>query len=205
VTAERGRPPGRDGGARVPGARGPRRLPTEGPGSPGPRGPGEGAGSPSPRGPAGLAPAEGPGPRGPAGLALAEGPGPRGPAGLALAEGPAPRGPVGLVSAEGSGPRGPAGLVPADPGSALGGATPTSRGPRRLARPRLVRVRADAGGRPEAVAGRAVEAVRESWLIEDRWWTDAPLRRRYWEVVTADGRDLVVFRDLDEGRWYAQR
>jgi CO dehydrogenase/acetyl-CoA synthase delta subunit len=66
-------------------------------------------------------------------------------------------------------------------------------------------VRADATGRPEAVGSRAVEAVRESWLVEDRWWTDAPLRRRYWEVVTADGRDLTVFRDLEGGRWYGQR
>jgi CO dehydrogenase/acetyl-CoA synthase delta subunit len=80
-----------------------------------------------------------------------------------------------------------------------------ARGPRRLAQPRLARVRADPGGRPEAVGGRPVEAVRESWLVEDRWWTDRPLRRRYWEVVTADGRDLVVFRDLEGGRWYAQR
>ena len=63
-----------------------------------------------------------------------------------------------------------------------------------------MRVRAGEGGRPEAVGGREVEAVRESWLVEDRWWTDAPLRRRYWEVVTADGRDLVVFRDLAGGR-----
>jgi hypothetical protein len=55
------------------------------------------------------------------------------------------------------------------------------------------------------VGGRAVEAVRESWLVEDRWWTPDPLRRRYWEVVTADGRDLVVYRDLQEGGWFAQR
>ena len=53
--------------------------------------------------------------------------------------------------------------------------------------------------RPQTVDGRAVDAVRESWLVEDRWWTDAPLRRRYWEVVTADGRSTVVFRDLDSG------
>ena len=58
---------------------------------------------------------------------------------------------------------------------------------------------------PQAVEGRAVEAVRESWLIEDRWWTAAPLRRRYWEIVTADGRNLVAFRDLERGRWYTQR
>jgi hypothetical protein len=90
-------------------------------------------------------------------------------------------------------------------GAALAGPTPTSRGPRRLAPPRPVKVRADQAGRPDTVGNRAVEAVRESWLVEDRWWTDAPLRRRYWEVVTADGRDLVVFRDLQGGRWYAQR
>jgi hypothetical protein len=66
-------------------------------------------------------------------------------------------------------------------------------------------VRAGEHGRPEAVDGRVVEAVRESWLVEDRWWTPAPVRRRYWEVVTTCGRNLVVFRDLDAGRWYAQR
>jgi hypothetical protein len=79
------------------------------------------------------------------------------------------------------------------------------RGPRRLATPRQVAVAATADGRPERVGRRAVEAVRESWLIEDRWWTGRPLRRRYWEVVTADGRNLVVFRDLERGGWYAQR
>ena len=76
---------------------------------------------------------------------------------------------------------------------------------KRLATPRAVRVRTGEGGHPEAVGGRAVEAVRESWLVEDRWWTDAPLRRRYWEIVTADGRNLVAFRDLVRGRWYTQR
>jgi hypothetical protein len=76
---------------------------------------------------------------------------------------------------------------------------------RRLATPRSVRVSTGEGGRPLDVDARAVEAVRESWLVEDRWWSDAPLRRRYWEVVTADGRDLVVYRDLESGGWFAQR
>jgi hypothetical protein len=76
---------------------------------------------------------------------------------------------------------------------------------RRLNEPKATRVRTGARGRPLAVDGRSVEAVRESWLIEDRWWTDAPLRRRYWEVVTADGRSVVVFRDLDSGAWFSQR
>ncbi len=76
---------------------------------------------------------------------------------------------------------------------------------RRLAAPDPVEVLAGAGGRPLSVAGHEVAAIRESWLIEDRWWTDRPVRRRYWEVVTVDGRNLVVFRDVDEGRWFRQR
>ena len=50
-----------------------------------------------------------------------------------------------------------------------------------------------------------MEAVRESWLVEDRWWTPEPVRRRYWEVVTTCGRDMTVFRDLEGGRWFTQR
>jgi hypothetical protein len=66
-------------------------------------------------------------------------------------------------------------------------------------------VHAGRGGRPQRVNGDVVEAVRETWLVEDRWWTVTPLRRRYWEVVTTCGRNLVVFRDLESGCWYVQR
>lgn len=79
-------------------------------------------------------------------------------------------------------------------------------GPRRLAVPTRSSVTAAADdGRPLEIDGRTVDSVRESWLIEDRWWTDRPLRRRYWEVVTTCGRNVVVFHDLERGRWWAQR
>ena len=74
--------------------------------------------------------------------------------------------------------------------------------PHRLAEPRPVQVRAGDEGRPLHVEGRAVEVVRESWLVEDRWWTERPLRRRYWEVVTTCGRNVVLFRELDGGGWF---
>ena len=76
---------------------------------------------------------------------------------------------------------------------------------RRLAEPAAAQVLAGAHGRPVDVDGHEVIAVRESWLVEDRWWTARPLRRRYWEVVTIDGHDLVVFRDLVGGRWFRHR
>jgi hypothetical protein len=86
----------------------------------------------------------------------------------------------------------------------LSNSVPNSRA-RRLSEPRRVAVCAAADGRPEIVDGRQVDAVRESWLIEDRWWTEEPLRRRYWEVVTLSGRNEVVFHDLIGGRWWRQR
>ncbi len=75
---------------------------------------------------------------------------------------------------------------------------------RALNLPRPARVRAGAEGTPVVVDGRAVESVRESWLVEDRWWTDRPLRRRYWELVDARGRNIVVFHDLRSGSWFTQ-
>ena len=72
-------------------------------------------------------------------------------------------------------------------------------------RPRPVAVAASRHGVPLRVAGRAVVAVRESWLVEDGWWSERPLARRYWEVVVEGGRDVVVFKDLRSGRWFWQR
>jgi hypothetical protein len=79
-----------------------------------------------------------------------------------------------------------------------------SPGMRRLGTPKPVRVKADAGGMPLSAGRAAVEAVAEEWVVEDRWWTGRPLRRRYFELVLADGRNTVVFRDLRTGRWFAQ-
>lgn len=76
---------------------------------------------------------------------------------------------------------------------------------RRLYEPRRVEVRAGPDGAPREVGGVGVESVREEWLLEDRWWTPRPLRRRYFELVLADGRDVVVFRSGNGGRWYRQR
>lgn len=80
-----------------------------------------------------------------------------------------------------------------------------SPGLRRLYMPRPVAVEVDEDGRPVAVDGVTVEAIREEWALEDRWWTPRPLRRHYFELVLADGRDVTVFHSLLSGRWYRQR
>jgi hypothetical protein len=82
--------------------------------------------------------------------------------------------------------------------------TQMSPGLRRLYVPRRVAVDV-VERRPSAVAGIGVEAVREEWWVEDGWWTPRPLRRHYFELVLADGRDVVVFQDAGSERWYRQR
>jgi hypothetical protein len=78
-------------------------------------------------------------------------------------------------------------------------------GLRRFYVPRPAKVEADSAGRPAAVDGVTVEVVREEWVVEDRWWTPNPLGRHYFELVLADGRNLVVFRSIVSKRWYRQR
>lgn len=76
---------------------------------------------------------------------------------------------------------------------------------RPLGAPRPVDVAAGGDGIPVAVGRRPVESVREDWVVQDRWWAARPLRRRYFELVLADGRNVVVFRDLAAKAWFAQR
>jgi hypothetical protein len=78
-------------------------------------------------------------------------------------------------------------------------------GVRRLYAPERVTIRTDRRGSPMLVEGTTVEAVREEWLVEDRWWTPKPLRRHYFELALADGRALTVFRCAGAPRWYRQR
>jgi hypothetical protein len=77
-------------------------------------------------------------------------------------------------------------------------------GIRRLYAPRGAQVEVDAEGVPLAVEGSAVAAVREEWVVEDRWWTPRRLWRHYFELVLVDGADTVVFCS-SSGRWYRQR
>lgn len=78
-------------------------------------------------------------------------------------------------------------------------------GPRRLGVPVPARVLAGPGGKPLSLDGARIDAVVQTWLVEDRWWEARPLRRRYWEVVAVGGRVAVLFHDLVDGTWHAHR
>ena len=78
-------------------------------------------------------------------------------------------------------------------------------GLRRLYAPQLARVKTAPDGLPLEIDGVAVEAVREHWEVDDRWWIPEWLLREYFELALVDGRALVVYRCSLNGRWYRQR
>jgi len=50
-----------------------------------------------------------------------------------------------------------------------------------------------------------VVLVREEWRVVDRWWTEEPLSRRYFDVVLESGQQAVVYRDEERQRWFTQK
>jgi hypothetical protein len=50
-----------------------------------------------------------------------------------------------------------------------------------------------------------VALLREEWRVLDRWWTEEPVIRRYFEVVLETGENTVVFHDGAGGGWFTQR
>jgi hypothetical protein len=47
--------------------------------------------------------------------------------------------------------------------------------------------------------------LREEWRIVDRWWTEEPVDRRYFDLVLETGENVVVYRDGETGAWFTQR
>jgi hypothetical protein len=66
-------------------------------------------------------------------------------------------------------------------------------------------VESHADGTPRRVNRQGVALLREEWRVVDRWWTDEPVTRRYFDVVLETGEQAVVFRDEERASWFSQR
>ena len=75
----------------------------------------------------------------------------------------------------------------------------------RLNEPRPALVESHVDGTPRRVDRQGVALLREEWRVVDRWWTEEPVSRRYFEVVLESGRNTVVFRDEERGCWFTQQ
>ena len=74
----------------------------------------------------------------------------------------------------------------------------------RLNEPRPARVEANFDGTPWQVNHVAVALLREEWRVVDRWWTEEPVSRRYFDVVLESGQHHVVFHDEEAKSWFSQ-
>ena len=75
----------------------------------------------------------------------------------------------------------------------------------RLNAPRPALVETGPGGAPRIVNREEVTLVREEWRVVDRWWTEDPVDRRYFEVVLESGRNVCVYRAREAGCWFSQK
>jgi hypothetical protein len=85
------------------------------------------------------------------------------------------------------------------------GGTRTAGSARRLNAPRPALVEGHADGTPRRVNRQGVATLREEWRIVDRWWTDDPVDRCYFDLVLETGENVVVYRDGESGAWFTQR
>ena len=69
--------------------------------------------------------------------------------------------------------------------------------------PQPVAVECDDDERPRVVGDVAVEAVLESWRIDDEWWRQS-ITRCYHEVLLDGGKRVVLFEDVTTGEWFVQ-
>lgn len=69
-------------------------------------------------------------------------------------------------------------------------------------RPALVEAALDV---PRTVNRQQVAVVREEWRVVDRWWTEQPVDRRYFDLVLETGENVCVYRDEEAGCWFTQR
>ena len=85
------------------------------------------------------------------------------------------------------------------------GSARTARSARRLNEPRPALVESHADGAPRRVNRVDVALVREEWRVVDRWWTEEPVDRRYFDLVLETGENAVVYLDGESGAWFTQR
>jgi hypothetical protein len=98
----------------------------------------------------------------------------------------------------------PARRVGARPASPSPASPSTNTRTGRLNAPRPALVEPGFDGTPKLVNRQLVSIVREEWRVVDRWWTEEPVDRRYFDVVLESGQNVCVYRDQEASAWFTQ-
>jgi len=58
---------------------------------------------------------------------------------------------------------------------------------------------------PPNLAAQKITAINDLWQVNDEWWRERPISRRYYQITTQNDRRLTIFRDDLNGSWYWQK
>ena len=56
-----------------------------------------------------------------------------------------------------------------------------------------------------ALTRLAVTAINDLWQVNDEWWRERSISRRYYQITTQNDRRLTIFRDQLNAQWYWQK
>ena len=55
------------------------------------------------------------------------------------------------------------------------------------------------------LAAQKITAINDLWQVNDEWWREHPISRRYYQITTQSDSRLTVFQDDLNGHWYWQK
>ena len=55
------------------------------------------------------------------------------------------------------------------------------------------------------LAAQKITAINDLWQVNDEWWRERPISRRYYQITTQSDRRLTIFQDDLSGNWYWQK
>ena len=58
---------------------------------------------------------------------------------------------------------------------------------------------------PLSLTSLTVTAINDLWQVDDEWWRERPISRRYYQITTQDNRRLTIFKDQLNAQWYWQK
>ena len=81
---------------------------------------------------------------------------------------------------------------------------PLDSPPGKVSRPNS-RVTSRATSRAVSRVITRVITIEDVWQVDDEWWREKPISRKYYRVTTEDDRHFTIFRDQTSGAWYQQQ
>ena len=55
------------------------------------------------------------------------------------------------------------------------------------------------------LVAQKITAINDLWQVNDEWWREYPISRRYYQITTQNDRRLTIFQDGMNGNWYWQK